>query len=78
MSEFTVYSKANCVQCDATKSALDRLGAPYRSIDLDTDQDALAYVSADLGYRQAPVVVAPNGDHWAGFRPDLLKANAGA
>jgi glutaredoxin-like protein NrdH len=30
-----------------------------------------------LGYLQAPVVVAEN-DHWSGFRPDRIKALAGA
>jgi glutaredoxin-like protein NrdH len=30
-----------------------------------------------LGYLQAPVVVAEH-DHWSGFRPDRIKALAGA
>lgn len=30
-----------------------------------------------LGYLQAPVVVA-GSEHWSGFRPDRIKALAGA
>jgi glutaredoxin-like protein NrdH len=30
-----------------------------------------------LGYLQAPVVVVGN-DHWSGFRPDRIRALAGA
>ena len=38
--------------------------------------EARDYVMA-LGYLQAPVVVAGN-EHWSGFRPDRIKALAGA
>ncbi len=66
----TVYSKPSCVQCTATTRALDAKGLSYDVIDLTEDADAMSYVS-ELGYRQAPVVLA--GDqHWAGFRPDII------
>lgn len=68
----TVFSKPDCVQCKATYRALDKYGLSYEVIDVSVDEDALATVTA-LGYRQAPVVIA-NGDHWAGFRPDKIKA----
>ena len=67
-----VYSKPDCVQCKATYRALDKYGLNYEVIDVSTDEDALHTVTA-LGYRQVPVVYA-NGDHWAGFRPDKIKA----
>ncbi|MCI7552146.1 MAG: glutaredoxin-like protein NrdH [Actinomycetaceae bacterium] len=70
----TVYSKPACVQCNATKRALKKAGLEFDEIDLTQDEEALAAVKA-LGYQSAPVVFA-NGEHWAGFRPDRIKALA--
>ena len=68
----TVYSKPACVQCTATTRALDAKGIGYELVDLTADEEAMNFVQ-QLGYRQAPVVVA--GDtHWAGFRPDMIDA----
>lgn len=66
----TVYSKPLCVQCTATIRALDAKGIAHRVVDLTADDAAMEMV-AGLGYRQAPVVIA-GGNHWAGFRPDLI------
>ena len=33
----TVYSKPMCVQCDATKRALDKAGLPYDTVDITED-----------------------------------------
>lgn len=68
----TLYTKPNCVQCDATKRELDRKGIAYQLVDLTTDAGALELVTG-LGYRQVPVIVA-GGDHWSGFRPDKIAA----
>ena len=68
----TVYSKPSCVQCTATYRALDRAGLSYDVVDLSADERALAQVM-ELGYQQAPVVFADD-EHWAGFRPDRIKA----
>lgn len=68
----TVYTKHDCVQCKATKRALVKQGLEFVEVNLDEDAEALESVKA-LGYMQAPVVTA-NGDHWAGFRPDKIKA----
>jgi len=70
----TVYSKPACVQCDATKRALDAAGVEFKVVDVTEDADAMALVTS-LGYRQAPVVVA-GSDHWSGFRPDKIKSLA--
>ena len=67
----TVYTKPACVQCTATKKALDRAGVDYETVDITMDSDARDYVMA-LGHLQAPVVVTDN-DHWSGFRPDRIK-----
>lgn len=70
MIEITIYSKPNCVQCNATYQALDRKSISYQIIDLTEDSQALELVKK-LGYQQVPVVIA--GDkHWAGFRPDMI------
>ena len=51
-------------------------GIAYEIVDITLDSEARDYVMA-LGYLQAPVVVAGN-DHGSGFRPDRIKALAGA
>lgn len=69
----TVYSKKSCVQCNATYRALDDKGVAYDVVDMSEDAQALQKVK-DLGYLQAPVVITPEGEHWSGFRPDLIAA----
>ena len=54
--------------------ALNKQGLSYEVVDLTLDTEALQTVKA-LGYQQAPVVFT-DGDHWAGFRPDKIKALA--
>jgi glutaredoxin-like protein NrdH len=71
MNDITVYTKRACVQCNATRKALDKAGIDYRIVDITENAEAYEYVRA-LGYLQAPVVVTPAGT-WSGFRPDRLK-----
>lgn len=68
----TVYTKPACVQCNATKKALDKAGLEYELVDISFDDEARDYVMA-LGHLQAPVVVAGE-DHWSGFRPDRIRS----
>ncbi|MDN6198544.1 glutaredoxin-like protein NrdH [Corynebacterium flavescens] len=70
----TLYTKPACVQCNATKKALDRAGLEYTMVDVTVDDEARDYVMA-LGYVQAPVVYV-DGEHWSGFRPERIKALA--
>ena len=70
----TVYTKPACVQCTATKKALDKAGLEYTMVDISLDDEARDYVMA-LGHLQAPVVVAGE-NHWSGFRPDRIRALA--
>ncbi|AKK11765.1 glutaredoxin-like protein NrdH [Corynebacterium uterequi] len=72
----TVYTKPACVQCNATKKALDRAGLDYNLVDVSIDTDARDYIMA-LGYLQAPVVEV-DGEHWSGFRPDRIRGLAKA
>lgn len=69
-----VYTKPACVQCNATKKALDRAGLDYELVDISVNDEARDYVMA-LGYLQAPVVEA-GGDHWSGFRPERISSLA--
>lgn len=57
-----------------TYRALDTKGIAYEVVDLSEDDAALALVQ-ELGYMQAPVVVA-GSDHWSGFRPDKIQGLA--
>lgn len=65
-----VYSRPNCVQCDATTRYLDSRNVEYRKVNVMEDEAALARIKG-LGYLQAPVVEVGE-THWSGFRPDML------
>jgi glutaredoxin-like protein NrdH len=66
----TVYTKPACVQCDATKRTLDKLGVPYEAIDVTTNQDAFDML-VEKGFKAMPVVNA--GDEWwSGFNPEKI------
>lgn len=73
----TVYSTGpGCKQCWATCVALERRGVRTTVVDLsESGSDAAReFVTSDLGYSQAPVVVVDDEpeNHWSGFRPDLI------
>lgn len=72
----TVYSKPACVQCTATYRALDSKGIDYVVVDVTQVPAALEYITEELGYSQAPVVVVDEHNHWAGFRPDRIETLA--
>lgn len=72
----TVYTKPACVQCTATKRALDKAGLDYELVDISEDEEARDRVMA-LGHLQAPVVSAGE-EHWSGFRPERIKELATA
>ncbi|BCU89576.1 redoxin NrdH [Yersinia pseudotuberculosis] len=67
-----IYSKPDCVQCNATYRAFDRQGISYQIIDLTENEQALNHVKS-LGYQQVPVIVAGD-EHWSGFHPDKINA----
>lgn len=71
-AQVTIYTKPACGPCLATRRALDAKGVAYDIVDLTQNPAALAYVTGELGYAQAPVVVAGEQDHWSGFRPDHI------
>ena len=79
MKTITLYTKANCRMCWATKRKLDQLGATYemRAVDLPTVESMqdLEALRAE-GYQEMPVVVVQHGDgsqsSWTGYNPDCL------
>jgi glutaredoxin-like protein NrdH len=73
-TEYTVYTKPRCPQCDETKAYFDRKAITYTAVDITEVPAALAYITEELGYSQAPVVVnnSDDQDHWAGVRRDKL------
>lgn len=70
MTNFTLYSKERCVQCDATKRKMTELGVVPTVV--DAAEPSVVEHLQELGYQQVPVVVAPDGSHWSGYQPDLL------
>lgn len=79
MYTVTVYTTPNCIRCDITRRALDKAGINHRTVDVAADPALREYVTAELGYTEAPVVVVDQDadHHWSGFRPDKIKALAG-
>ena len=67
-----IYTKDNCVQCNATKNAMDKKGIDYQLVNLDSEPAAVETLKS-LGYRQVPVVMTVD-QHWSGFRPDKISA----
>lgn len=71
-SAVTVYTKPDCVQCDATKRALNKHDIPYIEIDLSDNMDVLDRLTA-AGWMRAPIVETAEGEMWSGFRPDRIR-----
>jgi len=66
----TVYTKPNCVQCDATKRHLNKLGIEYNTVDITEDLEAFDMI-VSKGFKAAPVVIADDAA-WAGYQPDKI------
>jgi glutaredoxin-like protein NrdH len=71
----TIYTKNNCVQCDATKRMMDKLGVAYDTVNMTTNPEELDKVMA-LGFRAAPVVITDSDGSWSGFNPSKIEALA--
>jgi glutaredoxin-like protein NrdH len=77
----TVYTTGpQCMQCKLTEKLLKKLEIAYSVIDIRRDDAALAYVTEELGYSQAPIVCVDGNpeDHWSGFQDDQIKRLAPA
>ena len=71
--QVTVYTTPSCAQCEMTKKTLTKGDIKYEVVDLSLDAKAMEYVTQELGYAAAPVVVAGNR-HWSGFRHGALQS----
>ena len=74
-----VFTLPNCGACTATKGWLNRHGIKFVEKDAQEYADFLAL----LHHKQAPVVIVYRdgknraGDHWGGYKPDLLAKHLG-
>ncbi|EMD9177476.1 glutaredoxin-like protein NrdH [Cronobacter turicensis] len=66
----TIYTRNDCVQCHATKRALESRGIAFDIINLDEQPEAIDTLRAQ-GFRQLPVVMT-DALSWSGFRPDMI------
>lgn len=66
----TIYTRNDCVQCHATKRAMESRGFDFELINLDLHPEAADYLR-EKGFRQLPVVVTEQ-ESWSGFRPDMI------
>ncbi len=65
-----IYTRNDCVQCHATKRAMESRGFDFELINIDNHPDAADTLRAQ-GFRQLPVVVTEDAS-WSGFRPDMI------
>ena len=65
-----IYTRNNCVQCHATKRAMESRGMVFEMVNID-QQPAAAETLRAQGFRQLPVVIAGE-TRWSGFRPDMI------
>ncbi|HFE3556350.1 TPA: glutaredoxin-like protein NrdH [Enterobacter hormaechei] len=65
-----IYTRNDCVQCHATKRAMESRGVAFEMVNIDHVPDAADLLRAQ-GFRQLPVVVAGETS-WSGFRPDMI------
>lgn len=73
MLTLTVYTTGpSCGKCQMTKMMLKAKGIPFVEVNIREDSNAYAYVTEDLGYSMAPVVVVDDQDHWCDLRPDHI------
>lgn len=74
METITVYTTGpSCGKCTMTKLMLKSKGIPYVEINITEDPAARDYVTEELGYSVAPVVVVDEHDHWCDMRPDQIE-----
>ena len=63
-----IYTRNDCVQCHATRRAMESRGLAFEMVNVDQQPDA-ADTLREQGFRQLPVVIA--GElRWSGFGYD--------
>lgn len=71
MAAVTVYTRPGCAQCRSTKTILKNLGVPFEEVTVPDEGELIDNLKA-AGYKELPVVVAPN-ETWSGFQFEKLK-----
>lgn len=65
----TIYTKPGCFGCRKTAEKFTAAQVDFTEVDLTQEPAALEYVTEELGYSQAPVVVVDDDFHWSGLDP---------
>lgn len=69
----TVYTTGeSCRKCHWTIQKFTDANVPHVVVDITDAPAAREYVTEDLGYSRAPVVVVDENDHWSDLRPDHI------
>lgn len=63
----TIYTKPGCFPCKKTAQKFEEAGITTERVDITETPAALAYITDELGYSQAPVVVVDDEFHWSGL-----------
>ena len=64
MSRIVIYERPGCHLCDDARAVLDRVGEPYRSVDIESDDELFKR------YLERIPVVAVDGDEVFDFFVD--------
>ncbi|SDI70824.1 glutaredoxin-like protein NrdH [Arthrobacter subterraneus] len=71
----TIYTKPGCFPCRKTIEKFQDAGLSPQIVDVSTTPAALEYITEELGYSQAPVVMYDKDgseDHWSGLNPTKI------
>ncbi|MFF2300716.1 glutaredoxin family protein [Arthrobacter sp. NPDC058127] len=72
----TIYTKPKgCFGCNKTKQLFTEADVTFQEVDITTNEDAFLYITEELGYSQAPVVVFDKDgteNHWSGLNPGRI------
>ena len=69
-----IYTRNDCVQCHATKRAMESRGVDFEIVNIDLVPEAADTLRAQ-GFRQLPVVVAGETSR-SGFLRDMINSLA--
>lgn len=72
LPEIKIYTKPDCVQCQATKRRLDAAGVPYTLTDISNDPQMIEQMRA-AGFTSMPIVEYGQ-ERFAGYQVDRIKA----
>lgn len=65
----TIYTKPGCFGCRKTAEKFTEAHVAFTEVNIAQTPVALEYVTEELGYSQAPIVVVDDEFHWSGLNP---------